>query len=122
MEHLPEPWLRGPVSGAHPLVAPVLYAFQQAREDLARATEGLTPEQIWARPYGLAPLGFHLKHIAGSVEGWPRIWKGGSSMSSRLAATRSEMEPGADRRELLSTVENSLRAAEGVVRRVTRRR
>ena len=29
-----EPWLRGPISGVHPLLAPILYAFQQAREDL----------------------------------------------------------------------------------------
>jgi hypothetical protein len=27
----PEPWLRGPIPGVDPLVAPILYAFQQAR-------------------------------------------------------------------------------------------
>jgi hypothetical protein len=65
---LPEPWLRGPIPGISPLIAPVLYAFQQAREDLAKHTGGLTGGQIWARPFGFAPLGFHLRHIAWSVD------------------------------------------------------
>jgi hypothetical protein len=46
MSMLPEPWLRGPIAGVHPLVAPVLYAFEQAREDLARSTADLTAEEI----------------------------------------------------------------------------
>ena len=33
-----EPWLRGPLAGVHPLVAPTLHAYAQAREDLARWT------------------------------------------------------------------------------------
>src|SRR5438045_540936 len=33
MAILPEPWIRGPLPGMHPLVAPILYSFQQARED-----------------------------------------------------------------------------------------
>ena len=43
-----EPWLRGPIAGVHPLIAPILYTFRQAREDLARFTEELTDEQIRA--------------------------------------------------------------------------
>jgi hypothetical protein len=34
MDALPEPWMRGPIEGVHPLLAPVLYSFQMAREDL----------------------------------------------------------------------------------------
>jgi hypothetical protein len=52
-KQLPEPWLRGPIPGVSPLIAPVLYAFQQAREDLAKHTGGLTADQVWARPPGL---------------------------------------------------------------------
>ena len=65
---VPEPWLRGPISGVHPLIAPILYSFQQAREDLARFTEGLTPERLWASPHGFGSAGFHIRHIAGSTE------------------------------------------------------
>ena len=40
MAEPPEPWMRGPIEGLSPLVSPILYAFQQAREDLAKFTEG----------------------------------------------------------------------------------
>ena len=43
-----EPWMRGPIPDVDPLLAPVLYSFQQAREDLVHWTEGLTGEQLWA--------------------------------------------------------------------------
>src|SRR5579859_5321464 len=68
MSDLPEPWLRGPLPGVHPWLAPVLYSFQQAREDLARYTERLTLAQIWASPHGFGSVGFHLRHIAGSTD------------------------------------------------------
>jgi hypothetical protein len=68
MSEQTEPWLRGPIVGVHPLIVPVLYGFQQAREDLATHTEGLTTVQLWTRPHGFGPVGFHLRHIAGSVE------------------------------------------------------
>ena len=67
MDNLPEPWLRGPIPDMSPLAAPILYAFQQAREDLARYTAGLTNEQIWAAPHGMGSVGFHIRHIAGST-------------------------------------------------------
>jgi len=34
-----EPWLRGPVAGVHPLVAPTLHAYAQAR-DMAMTKSG----------------------------------------------------------------------------------
>ncbi len=111
-----EAWLRGPVEGVDPLLAPVLYAFQQAREDLARHTEGLTSEQLWARPYGLGPAGFHLRHIAGSVDRLMTYAQGRQLSEEQLTAARTEMEPGAGREELLAGMERAFQAAEAVVR------
>ena len=116
MDALPEPWLRGPVAGVDPLVAPVLYAFQQAREDLARHTAGLTPAQLWARPHGLGSAGFHLRHIAGSVERLMAYVQGRQLTPEQLAAARTEMEPGAGREELLAALDASLGRAEAIVR------
>jgi uncharacterized damage-inducible protein DinB len=116
MADLPEPWLRGPIPGLSPLVAPVLYAFQQAREDLARFTEGLTTEQIWARPHGFGPVGFHLRHIAGSVDRLMTYLQGGFLDDAQMAALKSEMEPGATREELLRAVGEALDKAEKIVR------
>src|SRR2546426_913550 len=94
---LMEPWLRGPIPGLSPLVAPLLYAFAQARQDLEQHTTGLTTEQIWARPLGLAPLGFQLRHIAGSVDRLMTYLSGRPLDEAKLAALRTEMEPGESR-------------------------
>ena len=63
-----EPWLRGPIEGVDARVAPILYAFRQAREDLAKYTEGLSAEQLWDSPHGFGSVGFHVRHIAGSTD------------------------------------------------------
>jgi hypothetical protein len=112
----PEPWLRGPIPGVHPLLAPILYAFEQAREDLDRWTSGLTDAQIWDRPHGLAPVGFHLRHIAGSVERLMTYATGGQLTVDQITAMRVEMEPGTGRDELLRDIADAFRHAETIVR------
>jgi hypothetical protein len=115
MPELPEPWLRGPISGLSPLVAPVLYAFQQVREDIAKHTEGLTTEQLWARPHGFGPVGFHMRHIAGSVERLMVYVQGGQLSAEQFAAIDRQMDPGASREELLAAIDASFRRAEDIV-------
>ncbi len=97
---LPEPWLRGPIPGVDPLLAPVLRSLEQAWEDLGKHTEGLTGEQIWSRPHDLAPLGFQLRHIAGSIDRLATYLAGRQLDERQMAALRAEMEPGASRDEL----------------------
>jgi hypothetical protein len=115
----PEPWLRGPLADVHPLVAPILYAFQQAREDLATYTEGLTAQQIWNSPHGFASAGFHIRHIAGSTDRLMTYLRGGELTESQFAELRDEGRPlNIDRQELLTILENSLATAERAVRAV----
>jgi hypothetical protein len=116
MPTLPEPWLRGPISNVHPLIAPMLYAFQQAREDLATHTAGLTIEQIWATPHGLGSLGFHIRHIAGSSARLITYLEGNQLSEHQLAELRTEPEPGASIQNLLAGMERSFEHAEAVVR------
>jgi hypothetical protein len=111
-----EPWLRGPLEGVHPLLAPTLHAYMQALEDLARWTDGLSDEQIWSRPHGLAPVGFQLRHIAGSVERLTTYLRGEQLTSRQVEASRSEMEPGPGRAALLEMVTRSLHDSEQVIR------
>ena len=116
MATLPEPWLRGPVAGVSPLTAPILFAFQQAREDLAIYTEGLTVEQIWATPFGFGSVGFHLRHIAGSAERLTTYLEGKQLSDGQMAALGAEKQPGASREELLAELDAAFRRSEGVVR------
>jgi hypothetical protein len=64
----PEPWLRGPVPGIAPSLQPVAHAFLAAREETDTAVAGLTHEQLWRSPGGIAPVGYHLAHAAGSTD------------------------------------------------------
>jgi len=116
-EALPEPWMRGPVPGVHPLLAPLLYSFQQAREDLARYTETLTREQIWASPHGFGSVGFHLRHIAGSTNRLVTYLQGRQLSREQMAALAAEKEPGrAGREELLAELDRVFADAEAIVR------
>jgi hypothetical protein len=116
MDSLPEPWLRGPVPGVDPLIGPTLYAFQHAREDLARYTEGLTPEQIWTTPHGFGSVGFHIRHIGGSVERLTTYVQGKQLSPEQLHAVGTEKDAGASRQELLAKLDADLLAAESLIR------
>jgi uncharacterized damage-inducible protein DinB len=115
MSTLPEPWLRG-LPGVSPLTAPILHAFQQAREDLAEYTEALTSEQIWATPYGLGSVGYHVRHIAGSTHRLMTYLEGKQLSYSELRALETEAEPGATREELLAKLDSAFQRAEQIVR------
>ena len=116
-EALPEPWMRGPIPGVPPLLAPILYSFQQAREDLARYTEPLTREQIWASPHGFGSVGFHLRHIAGSTARLMTYLQGRPLNADQMAALRAEKEPGSvNREQLLAELDRAFAEAEAVVR------
>jgi hypothetical protein len=111
-----EPWLRGPISGVHPLVMPTLHAFAQAREDLARWTDDLSDAAIWMRPHGLAPVGFHLRHIAGSVERLTTYLRGERLTSEQLEAIRQEMDAGPGRAALLDLTNQAFDQSEQTIR------
>ena len=65
---LPEPWLRGPLPGVPSLLQPAAHAFVMAREDVSAAVAGLTTEQLWLEPGGIASAGFHVAHLTGSTD------------------------------------------------------
>ena len=111
-----EPWMRGPIEGVPTLLAPVLYSFQQAREDLTRFTEGLTEARLWATPHGFGSVGFHLRHIAGSTDRLMTYLEGRQLSESQLDFLKHEHDPGASREELLSAINIVFEHAEAVVR------
>ena len=117
MSSQPEPWLRGPVSGIDARLAPILYTFQQAREDLAKYTEPLTPAQIWATPHGFGSVGFHLRHIAGSTDRLMTYLEGRQLTPAQLTTLRGEEQPGTENRdELLAGMDAAFARAETTVR------
>jgi uncharacterized damage-inducible protein DinB len=99
------------------LLAPIFYTFQQAREDLARYTEALTPEQIWATPHGFGSVAFHIRHIAGSTDRLITYLQGRDLDPEQMAVLQAEERPGnASRNELLAALDGAFAKAEAVVR------
>lgn len=113
---LPEPWMRGPIEGVDAFVAPILYSFQQAREDIALHTDGLTTAQIWATPHGFGSVGFHIRHIGGSTDRLMTYVRGLQLSENQMARLKSEHEPGASREQLLADLHHDFEQAEAVVR------
>lgn len=112
-----EPWLRGPISGVHPLLTPILYTFQQAREDLEEYTGRLTAGQLWATPHGFGSVGFHIRHIAGSTDRLMTYLEGRDLTSDQMSALRNEEQPGSEgREELLARMDTAFQRAEVTVR------
>jgi len=113
---LPEAWMRGPIPGVDPLLAPLLFSFQMAREDLAKWTEGLASGQIWATPHGFGSVGFHLRHIAGATDRLMTYVQGKELSESQLTVLKGEKEPGASREMLLAGLNAAFEHAESLVR------
>ena len=112
-----EPWLSGSHSAIHPCLRPLLFSLEQAQQDLRHWTLRLSEEQVWAQPLGLAPLGFQLRHIAGSVDRLFTYVEGNQLNERQLTALRSEMIPGASLSELLTEMDAVF---QGVVQKVER--
>lgn len=110
----PEFWLRGPVEGVPPLLMPVAHALLQSRHDLRRAAERLSAAQLWARPGGAASVGFHLRHVAGSIDRLFTYARGQSLDARQFAALREEGDAGtppASAEQLLSAVDAAIDGA-----------
>src|SRR5436190_14983388 len=115
-----EPWLNGPIEGVPAHLMPVFHSFAMVREDLARYTEGLTPEDVWRRTGSLPSLGFHLRHIGESVDRLVTYLCGEQLSEAQIAALKREGDPGASLEELLAGVNAHLSAAETRLRTVTK--
>lgn len=89
-----EAWLRGPLEGIDPYLMPAAHALTQAREELAIAVDALTPQEIWQRPGGVAAIGFHLRHLAGSTDRLLSYARGEMLTDEQMAYLRTEGESG----------------------------
>jgi len=91
----PEPWLRGTLTEVDAVQRAVLHALQLAEEDIAKRCLGLSYAQINARPFGLPPVAFHLRHIARSLDRLLSYAEGTQLDATQMTALRTELDPGA---------------------------
>lgn len=99
---VPELWLRG----THPTVPAVhraiLHALELAGEDLQRWCGELTDEQLNLRPAQIAPISFHIRHIARSLDRLLTYAEGAPLNEAQMTSLKSELAAGGTRSELFA--------------------
>jgi uncharacterized damage-inducible protein DinB len=106
-----EPWLRGSDTDVPAVARAVLHALQLAEEDLRKWCGNLSDVEVNARPAGVAPIAFHLRHVARSVDRLLTYAEGGSLSERQLAQLKSELNPDANLVELFAELDTALRDA-----------
>jgi uncharacterized damage-inducible protein DinB len=105
---LPEPWLRGTLTEVSSVQRAVMHALVLAQEDLEVWCGGFSDAELNARPASLAPMAFHLRHIARSLDRLLTYAEGRQLDSQQIAAMKTEMDQGAVHKELFSELASAL--------------
>lgn len=73
----------------------VIHALDLAEEDVAKWCGGLSDAEMFARPAGVAPVAFHLRHIARSLDRLLTYAENRMLDETQMRALKSEMDAGA---------------------------
>jgi uncharacterized damage-inducible protein DinB len=112
----PEPWLRGTHAEVHAVQRAVLHALELAKEDLQRWCASLSDAELNAGPGEIAPVAFHLRHIARSLDRLLSYAEGKQLSPEQVNILRTESAPDADRASLFAELEAALADASARVR------
>lgn len=106
-----EPWLRDTLKEHGAVTRQVLHALQLAEEDIERWCADLSDLEMNARPSGVAPVAFHLRHIARSLDRLLTYTEGRPLNERQMAILKNELGEGALASEVLREVRAGLRQA-----------
>ena len=109
-----EPWLRGTETDVPAVGRAVIHAVQLAEEGLQQWCGNLTDLQLNARPAGVAPVAFHMRHIARSLDRLLTYAEGKDLSKEQLVLLGTELKPGAMRDELFNELNAAL--SDGIAR------
>lgn len=114
----PEPWLRGTLTEASAVPRAVLHALELAREDIARWCASLTDDELNARPAGIAPVAFHIRHIGRSIDRLLTYAEGNQLAPAQLDAMKQELDAGAESKALFAEFAATMDRASARVRAI----
>lgn len=106
-----EPWLRGNLTEIHAVPRAVLHALELAKEDVERWCSELTEEELNARPAGIAPVAFHVRHMARSIDRLLTYAEGGQLDRAQMAALKDELAAGCSKNELFAEFRSALESS-----------
>jgi uncharacterized damage-inducible protein DinB len=90
-----EPWLRGEEADVPAIGRAVLHALQLADEDLRKWCGNLSDSELNARPAGVAPVAFHIRHLARSLDRLLTYAEARNLDEAQFERLRTEHDPGA---------------------------
>lgn len=99
---LPEPWLRGTLTEIPAVGRAVLHALELAQEDIQTWCGNLTDDELNARPDGIAPVAFHVRHIAGSMDRLLTYAEGHPLSAEQIGTMKAELAQLATKDTLLA--------------------
>ncbi len=105
---LPEPWLRGTLTELPAVPRAVLHAMELTKEDLWKWCFPLSDRQLNERPGGIAPVAFHVRHVARSLDRLLTYAEGGALDETQLALLKSELDSRAEHDALFAELEAAL--------------
>lgn len=108
---LPEPWLRGTLTDVAPVQRAVLHALESSQEDLERWCGQMGDDELNARPSGIAPIAFHIRHIARSMDRLLTYAEGNPLSAEQIASMKGELDPPATSRALFAELRQALTSA-----------
>lgn len=106
-----EPWLRGTLTEVDAVRRQVLHTFELAQDDMEKWCGGLSDAEVNARPFEIAPVSFHLRHIAGSLDRLLTYLEGKQLNDEQMATMRGELGAGGSTAEVLRFFKDGLAAA-----------
>lgn len=115
----PEPWLRGTHRDLDSVVRQVVHALELTAEDVNHWCGALKDDEMNARPMGLTPLAYHLRHIPRSLDRLLCYAEGNQLNEAQLAALKSELDSDASKADLMHEFETGLSEAMQRVRAFT---
>jgi hypothetical protein len=71
----------------------VAHSILQSLEDAEAVLGTLAPEDLWKSPGGAATIGFHVRHMAGSLDRLFTYARGDALSEEQRAALKAEREP-----------------------------
>ena len=89
-------------------VAVVLHALQLAADDLQKWCGKLEDDEVNVRPAGAAPVAFHMRHLARSLDRLLTYAEGKNLTEEQMSRLRSELDPGATRNGLFEELTAAL--------------
>ena len=114
-----EPWLRGTLTEYDAVRRQVLHALELAVEDADRWCAMLSDPEMGARPFGIAPVAFHLRHMARSLDRLLTYAEGRQLTEMQLEALGSELAEPVDGTQVVDEFRAGLQTAMERVRAIS---